>query len=335
MNMYFICATNVRHMVKNLLDLQAKFDTEDKCREYLVQQRWNGNPVCPYCSYNRSYVIEHGKRFKCANKECYKKYSVTVGTIFEASNISLKTWFHAMYLITAHKKGVSSVQLAKDLGVTQKSAWFMIHRIRESLREKESKLLSNTVEIDETYVGGKLHNKHRKVRNEARKKGTGYTANMTGVMGMVERKGDLKLKVIGVNNAGVAVKPVIRENISPDAVIITDGFGGYYGLNKEFKQHEVLNHSQDEFVRGEFHTNTIEGFFSFLKRSLYGCYHAVSPKHLQRYCDENAYRYNTRKLHDGFRFQLSLQNIEGRLDYLTLVNGKREENKAQNTQIEG
>lgn len=311
-------------MVKNLKDLMTRFSDEQACRDYLVQQRWNGVPECPYCGCQKSYKIENGKRFKCANKECYKKYSVTVGTIFEASNIPLTTWFAAMYLITAHKKGVSSVQLAKNLGVTQKTSWFIIHRIRESLKDKGSELLSNTVEVDETYIGGKLANKHSKERKEARKKGTGYTANMTGVMGMVERKGDLKLKVIGINNAGVAVKPVIRENISPDAIVITDGFGGYHGLSKEYKQHEVLNHSRDEFVRGEFHTNTIEGFFSFLKRSLYGCYHAVSPKHLQKYCDENAYRYNTRKLHDGFRFQLSMQNIEGRLKYVNLVNGKEE-----------
>lgn len=314
-------------MVKNLKDLMNRFKDEAACREYLVQQRWNGTPTCPYCGSTKSYNIENGKRFKCGNKECYKKYSVTVGTVFEASNIPLTTWFAAMYLITAHKKGVSSVQLAKDLGITQKSAWFVIHRIRESLKDTGSELLSNTVEIDETYIGGKTANKHRKVREEIKKQGTGYFGSKKqGVLGMLERNKDVKLKVIGLNNSGAYVKPIINEMVSKDAVLITDGFGGYKDLHLEYRDHQIINHNQDEFVRGSFHTNTIEGFFSFLKRSIYGCYHNVSPKHLQRYCDENAYRYNTRKLHDGFRFQISMMNIEGRLKYVDLVqDGKSEE----------
>jgi transposase-like protein len=137
-------------MVSNLKELFAQFNDETKCREFLVQKRWNGKPLCPHCTSDKSYVIEGGKRFKCGNPSCYKKYTVTVGTVFEASNIPLTTWFAAMYILSAHKKGISSVQLAKDLGVIQKTAWFMNHRIRESLKEKNSPLLSGTVEIDET-----------------------------------------------------------------------------------------------------------------------------------------------------------------------------------------
>ena len=131
-------------MVQNLKDLMKQFSDETKCREFLVQQRWNGKPECPYCKSTISYKIENGKRFKCGNSECYKKYSVTVGSVFHASNIPLTTWFPAMYLILSHKKGISSIQLGKDLGVTQKTAWFMNHRIRESLKEKGSSLLANT-----------------------------------------------------------------------------------------------------------------------------------------------------------------------------------------------
>src|SRR2546423_9648770 len=143
-------------MVKNLKDVMRKFNTEDKCRQFLIQQRWNGVPVCPYCGHNKSYSIENGKRLKCANNKCYKKFSVTVGTVMEASNIPLTTWLPAMYIIMAHKKGISSVQLAKDLGVTQKTAWFMNHRIRESLKENHPEMLWGHVESDETYLGRKF-----------------------------------------------------------------------------------------------------------------------------------------------------------------------------------
>ena len=147
-------------MITNLKQLMQDFDTEEKCRAFLVRQRWNGSPVCPYCQSNKWYSIEGGKRFKCGNSECYKKYSVTVGTVFHASNIPLTTWFPAMYIISAHKKGISSIQLSKDLGVTQKTAWFMLHRIRESLKDKNSDLLTGVVEVDETYMSRKYGSKY-------------------------------------------------------------------------------------------------------------------------------------------------------------------------------
>ena len=133
-------------MISNLKELFAKFSDEAKCREFLIQQRWNGVPTCPKCGSTKAYKIENGKRFKCANNKCYSKFSVTIGTVFEASNIPLTTWFPALYIISAHKKGISSVQFAKDLGVTQKTAWFMNHRIREALKVKNSPLLGGTVE---------------------------------------------------------------------------------------------------------------------------------------------------------------------------------------------
>src|ERR1700744_3478638 len=147
-------------MVKALKYLMNRFKNKAACRELLIQQRWNGEPICPYCGFRKSYKIEKGKRFKCANPACWKKYSVTVGTIFEASNIPLTTWFPAVYLITSHKKGISSVQLAKHLGITQKSAWFVLHRIREGLRENAPLLLEKEVQVDEAYFGGEEKNKH-------------------------------------------------------------------------------------------------------------------------------------------------------------------------------
>lgn len=313
-------------MVKNLKDLFAKYDTEEKCRQLLVEQRWNGKPVCPYCGCDRSYVIEGGKRFKCASKDCYKKYSVTVGTVFEASNIPLTTWFQAMYFISSHKKGISSVQLAKNLGVTQKTGWFMLHRIRESLKEKNSPLLGSGggyVESDLTFVGGKVSNKSYKVRKELAKT-LAYYDNKTSVLGMTERKGETVLQVVP-HNSEMFVDKMIREKVEYATTVITDEGSPFRSLNDDFYQHTV-QHKKNEFVRLDFHTNSIEGVFSHFKRMYYGTYHYMSKKHLQRYLDEFSYRYNSRNLADGFRFTLTLQRLEGRLSYKRLVYGKGKEN---------
>src|SRR5215208_1546652 len=151
-------------MFKNLRELIATMPDEKTCREYLAKQRWNGKPICPYCFSDRVYSIEGGRRFKCGHNACYKKFSVTVGTIFEASNIPLTKWFMAIYLCTAHKKGISSYQLGRDLGIAQKNAWFMLHRIREIMRPKEETKLNNTVEVDEVYMGGKVSNMSKQKR---------------------------------------------------------------------------------------------------------------------------------------------------------------------------
>ena len=142
-------------MFNNLRELIATMPDEKACRDYLIQQRWNGKPVCPHCGFERCYIIENGKKFKCASPDCYKKFSVTVGTVFECSNIPLTKWLMALYLCTAHKKGISSYQLGKDIGIAQKSAWFMLHRLRELLSHIPKEILSGTVEIDETYMGRK------------------------------------------------------------------------------------------------------------------------------------------------------------------------------------
>ena len=307
-------------MVQNLKYLMKKFADENVCREFLIQQRWNGKPVCPYCGCDKHYKIENGKRFKCGNSECYKKYSVTVGSIFHASNIPLSTWFPAVYLIVSHKKGISSCQLARDLGVTQKTAWFMLHRIRESLKEKGSSLLGNIVEIDEVYIGGKVKNMSNKKRASIRTENGGTENNKMMVMGMLEREGNLRLVVSGKNDAAQNIHSIVNENIDKSACVITDSAGYYTGLQNEYAAHEIVNHSNNEYVRsGIIHTNSIEGAFSMLKRSIIGVYHQISPKHLSSYCTETQYRYNTRKMKDGDRFELSLINVEGRLSYKQLI----------------
>lgn len=310
-------------MVKNLKDLFAKFKDEATCREFLVQQRWNGKPVCPYCGCDKSYKIEGGKRFKCANQTCYKKYSVTVGTIFEASNIPLTTWFPAVYIAISHKKGISSVQLAKDLGVTQKTAWFMLHRIREGLKENEPLLLSKEVQVDEAYIGGEEKYKHKHKRAKDMKEAS---QNKMPIVGMIETGGRVVTKVMPWLTRK-ATSELILKHIDRKATLVTDAFPIYRRIGKKFN-HVIINHSEGQYKVGGQHTNGIENYWSLLSRGIYGIYHQVSDKHLQRYCDEFAFRFNSRKLHDGFRFTLSLQQLEGRLTYKQLVNGSSQEEES-------
>jgi transposase-like protein len=311
-------------MDMNLASVIREFDTEDKCIAFLVRQRWGGVPSCPYCERSKTYVIEGGKRFKCAYNQCNKKFSVTVGTIFHASNIPLTKWFPAMYLISSHKKGISSIQLAKDIGVTQKTAWFMMHRIRESLKEKNSPLLSGTVEVDETYMGRKYKSKFQgmspdeveKMNEEPTKKNT-----KGAVIGMVERGGKLVVKAADAINKE-NVTEAITTTVSPYATLMTDDSNLYKNREIRVYKREYVQHSKKQWVDGDCHTNTIEGFWAVMKRGVFGIYHQISAKHLQRYCDEFCYRFNSRELKDGYRFELSLGRVDGRLTYKQLVNGK-------------
>lgn len=307
-------------MFNNLRELILSMPTEKACREYLAKQRWvGGKAVCPYCGHGKCYSIEDGERYKCANNKCYKRFKITVGTIFEASNIPLSKWFTAIYLVTAHKKGISSYQLAKDIGVTQKSGWFMLHRIREAMKPKHTKKLDNVVEADEMYVGGSIANKHVSKRKEFAAD-QNWTNNKTTVLGMVERDGLAIAKVVEHTDKG-EVERVVRENLEFAANLVTDGHNFYKKLNDEY-YHYSVSHHMNEFVRGDLHTNTVEGMFSHFKRMVYGIYHQITPKHTQRYLDEFTYRYNSRKIKDAERFTVTLQNVNGRLAYKTLVNSR-------------
>lgn len=315
-------------MFTNLRELILSMPTEEQCREYLAVQRWGGSPVCPFCGSGRVYVIENNRRYKCGDKTCYKKFSVTVGTVMEASNLPLLKWFTAIYLSSAHKKGISSHQLAKDIGVGQRAAWFMLHRIREGMRIKGIEKLDNIVETDECWVGGKVGNMPKKRRAALRTANNGTIQNKTMVFGMVERGGNLRLIACGKQTGNYIVQPLIHQYVEKDAVIISDSSNAYDGLRNDFAGHEVVNHTADEYCRdGVIHTNTVEGAFGMLKRSIIGIYHQVTPKHLSRYCDETAYRYNTRKMNDAARFTLTLQNIQGRLKWKDLTAKTEAENQ--------
>ncbi len=307
-------------MFTNLRELILSMPDEITCKKYLAEQRWHGKTVCPYCHHDKCYIIEGGRRYKCADKACFKRFTVTVGTIFEASNVPLSKWFTAIYLITAHKKGISSYQVAKNIGVTQKTGWFMLHRIREVLRVKTPVTigLTNPVEADETFIGGSITNKHNAVRKDFAANPEKYAK--TVVLGMIERDGQLITKVIGSKDANEIVTTV-AGNVDNKATLYTDTTNLYAKLGTSYTHHAV-NHSIQEYVRGNIHTNTIEGAFGHFKRMIYGIYHQISAKHTQRYCDEFTYRYNTRKTKDAIRFVQSISSVECRLRYKFLVGAK-------------
>jgi hypothetical protein len=318
-------------MNTSLKQIMKDFNTEEKCRAFLIRQRWNGVPVCPYCGNTKQYVIDNGKRFKCANNKCYKKYSVTLGTVFESSNIPLTTWLPAVYIINAHKKGISSVQLAKDLGVTQKTSWFMLHRIREFMKENNPQMLGGIVEADETYMGRKYRSDFKGLPpDELDYQAKNKKGNLGAVVGVSDRiTGNVIVRAFDSNN-GANVRGLIKQNVIPGTMLHTDE-SSLYRRNLEEYKHETVWHSKREWARDGVHTNNVEAFWSVMKRGVYGIYHQISFKHLQAYCNEFSYRHNSRKMTDGQRFELSLRNIEGRLSYKQLVHGKKQENNSQTT----
>lgn len=310
---------------KSVIELLDYFKDEKTCISFYEQIRWNGQPFCPHCGSTKT-PYRTNKGFKCSEKACYKKFTVKVGTIFEQSHIPLRTWFAAIYLITAHKKGISSLQLGRDLNITQKSAWFLNHRIREMLKQQRPEVLSNKVEVDETYIGGKLKNVHRKKKlekriytteAERRKGAEAWHKGKLVVLGLVERQG----KVIAYRVPSRKIKvilPIIEKHIKKGSTMLTDDASALRQLGKHGYEHKIIQHNLKIYVQGDVHTNTIENFWSVLKRGLYGIYHYTSKKHLDRYLDEFCARYNSRDIGEAERFENFLHNSEHRLSWKEL-----------------
>lgn len=303
----------------NLMQLFSYFKDEQTCRNYLETIRWNGSVTCPYtdCGHDKVFKFSNGKVYKCA--KCRKQFSVRVGTIFEDSKISLQKWFAAIYLITAHKKGISSLQLHRDLGVTQKTAWFMLHRVRHTFGlSTGTEKLTGIIEADETFIGGAESNKHKHKRTEGTQGRSVKTKS--AVAGVMVRGGELRVKKI-TNTNGYHLKPFVVKNVEFGSQLMTDEHLGYNGLAQLFK-HSKVNHNSEQYVNGDCHTNSMEGFWSLLKRGVNGIYHSISAKHLQQYIDEFVFRYNTRKATETYRFDTMLNNISTHLTYKQLTYGR-------------
>ncbi len=281
--------------------------TEEQAREYLEYIRWGENGVeCPHCKSNEAYKLE-GKTlraglYKC--KKCRKQFTITVGTIFHGSRIPIKKWLLAIYLMCASKKGISAHQIHRQLGITYKTAWFMCHRIREAMTQNPEGFLKGEVEVDETYIGGKRKGK----------RGRGAEGK-TPVVALIERGGELRAGKVKRLSAK-KLKGIIRQHVDTSANINTDEFRSYRGLDNEYKSHKTIRHGSGQYVNGTVHTNTLEGWFSLLKRGVNGTFHHVSEKHLDRYINEFVFRYNNRKVDDAMRSILAMKLTEGkRLTY--------------------
>lgn len=301
--------------VKSVLDLIQAFPDEQSCIDHLELLRWNGNVVSPFDSTSKVYKCK-GNKYKCKNTGKY--FNVKTNTIFDNTKMELQKWFLAIWLVTSHKKGISSLQLGRDLGITQKSAWFMLQRIRNCFGLDNNDQLSGEVEIDETYVGGKMANRPARIRKDQTEEVKEHYKK-SAVLGMVERNGDVRAKHVKDTTQNSLIPPIMN-NISFGSTIYSDELKAYNILDRVY-DHKAVKHSQGEYVRGRVSTNTIESFWALLKRGIYGIYHFTSKKHLQMYVDEFVFRYNTRNGNESDRFNLLLCNIENRITYKELING--------------
>jgi transposase-like protein len=300
---------------ETLLQAVRYFADARRSFEFVAALRWPSGPECPRCEAKAVSFLESRQVWKC--KACKKQFSVKVGTIFEDSPIGLDKWLPAMWMIANCKNGVSSYELARALDVTQKTAWFMLHRIRLAMQSKSFRKFDGNIEADETYIGGKARNMHK---NKRKAKGTGPMGKVA-VMGLLERHGEdvsqIRTQILATTKQH-EVQGEVKKNVEIGANLYTDAYGSYTGLDARYV-HQVIDHAEC-YAKGQVHTNGLENFWSLLKRSIKGTYVSVEPFHLFRYLDEQTFRFNARKDGDGARFIEVLRSISGRrLTYQGLI----------------
>jgi len=298
---------------KSILQLIKAFPDEQTCINHLEQLRWNGNVISPFDAASKVYKCK-GNKYRCKNTGKY--FNVRTATMFDNTKVELQKWFLAIYIETSHKKGISSPQLAKDINVTQKSAWFMLMRIRACFGTEDlTPMMTDETMLDESFVGGKNKNRHKnkKVENSQGRS----TKDKTPVMGLLS--GGMVLTKVVPGTAKEDLQPVILANVPAESGIISDEWTAYNGLDEHYI-HERIEHRAAEYVNDlGFTTNGLEGFWSHLKRGIIGIYHSVSRKHLQIYAGAAAFRYNTRNCTESGRFNLLLANNGNRLTYKNLI----------------
>lgn len=317
--------SNKPHTPTTLLEAARHFADPDVCHEYMLWVRWpDGKITCPECKCDRIGHISSRRMLQCKSKDCRKQFSTKVGTIFEDSAIGIDKWLVAVWCIANAKNGISSHELGRAIGVSQKSAWHMLHRVRAAMKAKTFKTIQGTVESDETFVGGKAKNMHANIRRE-RINGRGTVGKIV-VHGILERamnpNGTSRVTVSVVpNQKAKTLQPRIRDRVETGSRVFTDALASYDGLSDNYA-HDTVEHAAGQYVKkGDVHTNSMENFWTLLKRALKGTYVSVTPKHLERYCDEEVFRFNQRFRTDRGRFELAMSCVAGvRLTWKELVN---------------
>ncbi len=290
----------------NLVNLIEQYHNEDKCRDYLEELRWPNGVACPRCGMTSISRIQKPRVFEC--NSCRYQFSVTSGTIFHDTHLPLWKWFLTAYMMSEAKKGVSANQIKRTIGVSYKTAWYLCHRIRNAMTELNPEPLNGIVEVDETWIGGKTVGH-----------GHGYKGNKVAVVGAVERGGDARMKVVSARDRKTLHEFIDKVTADDTDAIYTDDWPAYDGIEDANTRHETVNHSADEWVRGDVHTNTVENIWSLFKRSVIGSYHKVSHKHLDAYLDELEWRFNNRDNPYLFRDTLRKLIESDNLEYKTLI----------------
>ncbi len=298
---------------ESLIELVIYFNDEKKCLEYLEEWLWDGNIRCPHCGFDKAYRFKDGVRFKCRN--CKTAFTAKIGTIFEKSPIPLVKWFSAMYLMATNSKGMSVPNMMRQIGIKRyATVWFMMHRIREAMKQEPDKL-EGTVSSDEAFVGGKNQNRH-KAKRKSYSAGRNFKDKVP-VLGLMSKEGKVRTIVLP-SISGKHIRNNVLMNVKPGSTLITDEYSAYKKIAKHY-DHQVVRHAAGEYQNKlGYSSNNIEGFWSHLKRMIIGVFHKVSPKYLQRYCDELTFRFNTRDIKHTERFSYMMSRINSRLTYKKL-----------------